>query len=283
MQEEAIKQFGIAGRVWEAAYAINTYIENSSEWEFDPTFLKVDSVPKPWTFVELGSGTGITSLAIMDALLSKSKDPDLQHHVFVTDLPEVCPLLEKTVQDFRKSNELASKSSDKLFVQPLTWGQAADVDKLYQILEQDNRTLSHIVCSDLVYFPFLLAPLLRTLILLTSHPSSSPSITISYKIRSLSKETPFWNAFGLWFDYTPVLARHGDNEQWSRFGSDWADGIYVFVAYRRPESLQWSLPADDEALLGGVTANGTDMRKTDEAFETLLLMEVGDGADINGL
>ncbi|THU75270.1 hypothetical protein K435DRAFT_881209, partial [Dendrothele bispora CBS 962.96] len=49
-----------------------------------------------------------------------------------------------------------------------------------------------------------------------SNPNSNPypyyqdqdlQIIISYKIRSLSKETPFWSAFGLWFSFEPVLVR----------------------------------------------------------------------------
>ena len=53
----------------------------------------------------------------------------------------------------------------------------------------------------------------------------------------------------------------------SRDGQD-----FVFVATRREESLAWIVPDDDQHLLDGVGAWGTDSRKGDDTFETLLLM-----------
>lgn len=161
-----------------------------------------------------------------------------------------------------------------------------------------------------VYFPELLAPLLRTLLHLTSPPlapssaSDTPTIIISYKIRSLSKETPFWSAFGLWFSFEPVLTRpigrvyagnHNsasdlesedaatveggldDHDGWCRFGdSDDGDGdgdaMFVFIAKRRPKSFDWHIPDDDKSLLEGVGARGTENRKEDDSFEVMLLM-----------
>jgi len=187
-----------------------------------------------------------------------------------------------------------------------------------------------------VYFPELLAPLLRTLLHLTSPPfisppksspppspclptTNPPKIVISYKIRSLLKETPFWSAFGLWFSFVPVLRRRKrirtisnhrsegshpqiqDNatlessienvanfneseteereREWERFGSsDQDESIFIFVGYRRPESLVWNIPRSNEDLLGGVIGdpeeNGIYKRKMDETFESLLLMEM---------
>lgn len=105
---------------------------------------------------------------------------------------------------------------------------------------------------------------------------------ISYKVRSLPKETPFWSAFGLWFKFVPVLARSrrfGDSssvtpeESYTRFSpGDPADEMFVFVATRRPESLAWLIPEDDTSLLGGVGACGSASRKWDDQFEQLLLM-----------
>lgn len=135
-----------------------------------------------------------------------------------------------------------------------------------------------------VYFPELFAPLLRTLLQLSSSPfcflPSTPDISehelviiISYKIRSLSKETAFWSAFGLWFKFEPVLVRDpSDDGSWRRFGPSLEDDSFIFVAYRRPESLIWNVPEDDRDLLSGVGAQGTSSRKSDDTFETLLLM-----------
>jgi len=135
-----------------------------------------------------------------------------------------------------------------------------------------------------VYFPELLAPLLRSLLHLTApsatwQAASSPQVVLSYKIRSLSKETPFWSAFGLWFTFVPVLAR-GRSEKdgrWERFdaGGGGGDGeVFLFVARRRAESFSWMVPEDDGGLLEGVGARGTQERKGDDGFEVLLLMNV---------
>jgi len=126
-----------------------------------------------------------------------------------------------------------------------------------------------------IYFPELLAPLLRSLLHLTSllPRETTPSIIISYKIRSLEKESSFWSAFGLWFKFRPVLIRDrsGDNE-WRRFGYDFDDTTFLFVAHRRAESFDWEIPALDDELLGGVGAHGKNSRKGDDAFENLLMM-----------
>ena len=107
---------------------------------------------------------------------------------------------------------------------------------------------------------------------------------MSYKIRSLPKETPFWSAFGLWFLFEPVIARrinaNHSTSEWQRFGSDMGDDedqAFIFVAYRRPESLNWTIPTGDSDLLGGVGAWGTNERKSDETFETFLFMGLGEG------
>ena len=132
-----------------------------------------------------------------------------------------------------------------------------------------------------MYFPELAPPLLRTLLHLTtavpSLPVASPQVVLAYKIRSLSKETPFWSAFGLWFTFTPVLVRarsKDDDSRWERFDSGGDGEIFLFVARRRAESFSWTVPEDDVPLLEGVGAWGTDERKGDDQFEVLLLMRV---------
>jgi len=137
-----------------------------------------------------------------------------------------------------------------------------------------------------VYFPELLAPLLRSLIHLTSSQCDQPTVIISYKIRSLPKESPFWSAFGLWFDWAPVLyyektadsspdaADNSSVASWTRYHS--ASSTYLFVAQRKVASLSWKIPESDLDLLEGVGAEGDDSRKADEGFEVMLLMELID-------
>ncbi len=128
--------------------------------------------------------------------------------------------------------------------------------------------------SQQVYFPNLFAPLLRSLIHLTSLSSSeTPKIVISHKIRSLHKEMPFWSAFGLWFEFSPVLARRRQGS-WCRFSPSGCDDVvFIFIARRRPESFQWEIPTNDSDLLAGWQ---TGTRKGDDTFESLLLMAMDD-------
>ncbi|KAG2348034.1 hypothetical protein BDR05DRAFT_957686 [Suillus weaverae] len=284
-QREGIETYGIAGRVWEAAYLMINYIDHPSTWQFDPPL--IDKHLHKRVFLELGSGTGIVAAKIAQAAALSGRDL-----VIATDLPEVCSLLEKNLSITPKGN---SANTQVTSVRPLSWGSydhAINITRELKLVDDpsghEHGCITHIICSDLVYFSELLAPLLRTLLHLTSPPSVSifetqPRIIISYKIRSLSKETPFWSAFGLWFSFEPVIARkieaNNSLSGWQRFGSDiGGDGdlAFIFVARRRPESLNWMIPSEDIDLLGGVGARGTCDKKSDETFETLLLMGLGE-------
>ncbi|KAG2145377.1 putative methyltransferase-domain-containing protein [Suillus bovinus] len=286
-QQEGIETYGIAGRVWEAAYLMNSYIDHPSTWEFDPLMIDKHLSGQKRVFLELGSGTGIVAAKIAQAAALSGRDL-----VIATDLPEVCPLLEKNLFVTPKGD---SANTQVTLVRPLSWGDydhAVNIVRELKLVDDpsghEHGCITHIICSDLVYFPELLAPLLRTLLHLTSPPSistfeSQPRVIISYKIRSISKETPFWSAFGLWFSFEPVIARKIDANnslsEWQRFGSDiGGDGdlAFIFVARRRPESLNWIIPSGNIDLLGGVGAGGTCDKKSDETFETLLLMGLGE-------
>jgi len=176
-------------------------------------------------------------------------------------------------------------------VRPLSWGNLQHALGIAEELSnlQDTPYLTHILCSDLVYFPELLAPLLRSLIQLSSPPfvatPSGVDVIISYKVRSLAKETPFWSAFGLWFEFAPILAKKtnpgvGQESPWQRFGVSLEDPTFVFVARRRKESFEWQVPPSDEDLLQGAMAQGTRSPKGDDTFETLLLMSLDDSDEL---
>jgi hypothetical protein len=115
------------------------------------------------TLLELGAGTGIVSCRIAEALGTG------QDTLIATDLPEVyiiiyhqipgltfmttqvCPLLENNVRRFLQEAD----HSDTVVVRPLAWG-----DEEHSMLIASEllstaginspRTLSHIICSDLV-------------------------------------------------------------------------------------------------------------------------------------
>ncbi|KAF6757159.1 putative methyltransferase-domain-containing protein [Ephemerocybe angulata] len=272
-QQDAIHAYGIAGRVWEASYPMITYLNPPPSWLFDPPMLLKEKDRKPYSILELGSGTGIAASCMAEILREK----DL---LIVTDLPEarVCPLLEKNLSR-HKSQPCC------LAVRPLAWGSAEHAQKIKN--EFRSLSLTHIVCSDLVYFPELLAPLLRSLIHLTSRNFSRPdeetTVVISYMIRSLTKEAPFWSTLGLWFKFYPVSYLSprekplGDREEeWHRFGSGLDDQVFVFIAHRRPESHKWTVPDSDVDLLLGTGANGKPYPQSDDTFESLLLLSMED-------
>jgi len=234
------------------------YLRGSDEADFDPPFEAL-SENAPMTALELGAGTGIVGLTLAELLVGSGRTGD---RVVLTDLPQVCVLLQENLHLHRPQLRTETVS-----VEPLAWGDARHAQLITQKL--NGRRLSHIICSDLVYFPELLGPLLRTLLHLTTTPDP-PLVVMSYKIRSLPKETPFWSAFGLWFAYTPALECSKSGTEWKRFGSD-ADS-FVFCATRRPESQAWVMPEDNAALLGGEGARGTAKRKGDDTFEIMLFM-----------
>jgi Lysine methyltransferase len=281
-----------------------------NDWDFDPPFL--DNLQSMNTILELGAGTGMVTSGIVETVATCE-----QNIVISTDLPEVCPLLEANL---RETLNRTRPRCCTVRVRPLTWGNAhhaIEIGKEFGLAmsavdSYEPRYLTHIVCSDLVctcmptliylltlghdlakvYFPELLAPLLRTLIQLSSPPfiptpesrtsEHGLKIVMSYKIRSLAKEAAFFSAFGLWFAFEPVIARPNPKKgealqsPWSRFGTSLDGQDFIFVARRRPESMTWGLPDDDQKLLDGVGAWGTDSRKSDDTFEMLLLMGLDD-------
>ncbi|KAG6370841.1 hypothetical protein JVT61DRAFT_11053 [Boletus reticuloceps] len=210
-------------------------VKNATVCDFDPPF--VDDPHEPLDGIELGSGTGVVAVSVRrvrDCHRSPGRLFPLAVQPRTTHLDQ----------------------SDVVFVGPLAWGNldqpsSASSARVHGHPEALTRVAHHALHAQ-VYFPELLGPLLRTLVHLTSlprAPSSGPPIKIiSYKIRSLSKETPFRSAFGQWFSFQPVLARRrvrpieGKNapvegepntpEPWRQFvAHEGTDRTFVFVAH----------------------------------------------------
>lgn len=86
-------------------------------------------------------GTGIVGLFVAGLL-----DPgDL---VILTDLPEVLPLLEENTRIAQ--SQLATSSCAETWIRSLSWGDQSAVQKIEEELLESSRSLSHIICSDLV-------------------------------------------------------------------------------------------------------------------------------------
>jgi precorrin-6B methylase 2 len=101
------------------------YVRNPDAYEFDPPF---DIGPEA-ALVELGAGTGAAGLTLAAA------HPHAR--VVLTDLPEVCPLLQSNAREY-----------SGVMVRPLAWGRAAQAHALRD--ELGLIPVSHIICSDLV-------------------------------------------------------------------------------------------------------------------------------------
>jgi hypothetical protein len=119
---------------------MDLYVRNPLGWEFDPPFCAA-SRTMPWTVLELGSGTGVVGYRIANEWAQRGRDI-----VIVTDLPEVCPLLETNVNGQIKRN--TDPEDGVILVRPLAWGNSEHALRIAS--ELHPRTLTHIVCSDLV-------------------------------------------------------------------------------------------------------------------------------------
>ncbi|GAC94085.1 hypothetical protein PHSY_001654 [Pseudozyma hubeiensis SY62] len=293
---EDIESFGIAGRIWEAAYLLARYLRpdghRSDQIQFDPPCSLFDtSSSNPLTIVELGSGAGYGSLHLARQLLQFAQGVDgpkpPQAKLVLTDLENVVPLMQRNVA--RAGYQQATDFLD-VRVRSLAWGDeshATDLVASFGSAKASQNPISHILCSDLVYFPELLPPLLRSIIMLSScgsqvdcnsaSPAFGPELIISYKIRSLTKEQPFWSALDSWFDFRAVDCRSTrgpdhkmqseeqiapDNEasHWHRFGSQGEDygasadsdqELFVFVGHRRKDTIGCLAPESDTDLMQG--------------------------------
>ncbi len=88
--------YGIAGRIWESAFLVESYVHAPSTWTWDPPRTIVGA-PQARTILELGSGVGTAGLTTAMAL-----DTRQTHDLIVTDLPDVCPLLARNTRDFHR-------------------------------------------------------------------------------------------------------------------------------------------------------------------------------------
>ena len=114
-----IAQYGIAGRIWESAFLVESYVHAPSTWTWDPPRTIVGA-PQARTILELGSGVGTAGLTTAMAL-----DTRQTHDLIVTDLPDVCALLDRNTRDFPHEGV-------RVHVRPLAWG---DKDAAQRILQ----------------------------------------------------------------------------------------------------------------------------------------------------
>lgn len=214
----------------------------------------------------------------------------------MTDLGSVCPLLSRNLSEARTRwmGTIHPSALPTVRVEPLPWGDAdalrnLSLNRAPRPDDDDDPDAVTILASDLVYFPFLYPPLLRTLLGLTTprRPGSpSPKVLFAYKVRSLVREQPFWSAFGRhlltshetllttdfagrWFHLESVASRVTTAPKptsWTRFGE--ADDIHIFLCTRKASTYDQPIPTDDEHLMRGAPGDATS---ADSQFELMLL------------
>jgi hypothetical protein len=129
-QQAAIKQYGIAGRIWEASHALIEYFTAQST-TFNPPCSIFEKGRN--TIVELGSGQSVASLHLAAQL---RKDDTL----VLTDLPNVVPLMQQSIDTW---SETRTEGTMLPVAEPLGWG--TDIEHL-----EKYGQLSHVICCDLV-------------------------------------------------------------------------------------------------------------------------------------
>ena len=139
--------------------------------------------------LELGAGNGYLGRLLVDWL------PGGSSHI-LTDLEEVVPLLQSVFSPHDREQEVRNV---KVQVQPLAWGDDEQAREMLRSTSSSTAAeggsietgsgITHILCSDLVYFPHLLEPLLRTLLVLTDTPESCSTIQIIFSCAPSPKLT----------------------------------------------------------------------------------------------
>lgn len=148
---ESVGLLGIGGKIWDSTFVLIRYLYQN----------RVELVSGK-RILELGAGTGITSLAL------SRLQPAM---VVCTDLEEVVPLIKVNVElNAAWSPSLRSVLRNDYFVQPLSWGGELLPPA---VGGADVRSCEVIIASDVVYYPEGYEPLLTTLESLLCLPSDA--------------------------------------------------------------------------------------------------------------
>lgn len=166
-------------------------------WESAALMIKAFELlvlPHDISVIELGCGTGIAGLHFIQKFHPRE--------FIFTDLKEALHVIEKNLG----MTEIPVETT--VLVQEYSWG-----------ISKSQKTFDFIICSDLVYFPELFQPLIDSLLDLSDEKTI---IYLSYKKRSISKESLFFQMFGQYFDYEIEEIRGFDAQMY-----------YFFIAHRK--------------------------------------------------
>ncbi|KAI7860295.1 putative methyltransferase-domain-containing protein [Circinella umbellata] len=244
--KQNVKEFGLAGKIWQAAYILQSYFSSDTQTEpkpsIPPEYFRNNStsysIPtKPYRILELGAGTGYVGIWLAKMLRKPCE-------VIITDLEQILPLIQDNVNAHYEP--VVEDDSATVRVERLHWGNSKDTANILR-----DGPIDLIVISDCVYFPELFNILTATLVEICTSPETK--IVIGYKCRSLEKESGFWqDYFGRYFEYEPVRKlepeEQVDNDEKEEgeikvkqvvpgglLGEE--EQVYVFIGNRRPQGL----------------------------------------------
>ncbi|KAJ3216322.1 hypothetical protein HDU67_009673 [Dinochytrium kinnereticum] len=199
-------------------------------WRFKRSPPSPTNSSRRFRFLELGSGTGITSLLLARTLLEYSAAGSFE--IIATDLEIAVDLIRKNIS----TNSL----SDHVSGRPLAWGVDIHSDMIL-----DDGPLDMVFASDVVYYPEFFEPLIKTLDYLTTSPKQpdQPEIVICCKIREMAKELAFYGKLGKYFHIIPI-------DDWEKYWETFKDaGFLLLRLERRDKILECDSSADFECLL----------------------------------
>ncbi|KAJ3285999.1 hypothetical protein HDU79_006900 [Rhizoclosmatium sp. JEL0117] len=253
----------IAGKAWPAANVLSEYLL----WRFTH-----QPPPTPFRMLELGAGTGATSLFAGKAV------PPLTE-IFVSDLDVAVPLIAHNIQlNYPDSANILTPLA-------LDWTQHAQTAAWLASLpprhnnNNNKPPIDFVFASDVVYFPELFDPLIQTLVVIASAPPSpslllsttspfvaptpattplqptpetihesytQPEILLVCRIRQLEKELPFYTKLGKYFHLQPLADEEWDN---GRFWSTYRGEYVMFRCVLRSQPLDSEGSDDFETML----------------------------------
>ncbi|KAJ3031875.1 UNVERIFIED_CONTAM: hypothetical protein HDU68_011634 [Siphonaria sp. JEL0065] len=267
----------IAKRAWPAANVLSEYFI----WRFNNLPLPHSPcTKKPFRMLELGAGTGLTSLFVGKALLTHIQQPTQQPiEIHVSDLDVAVPLIAQNIAHNFTSDQLARVSLKAL---DLNWGayetttpswirsldssDDGDVDGKEGVQKEDVPPIDLIYASDVVYFPHLFDLLVQTLVTCARNglperlseeeggnvkgrnetKRKQPEIILTCRIRQLEKEEAFYTKLGKYFHLCPL-----DDNEWDqgRFWRMYRGEYVMFRCVLRDRVLDSDGSEDFQAML----------------------------------
>ncbi|KAF9428889.1 Methyltransferase-like protein 21D [Podila epigama] len=215
---------GVGSTIWDAAIVLSKYIEKSK------LFASPTQDQRPFTVLELGSGTGIVGLAIARLMASKN----IQGKVVLTDKESVVPLLQKNADsNVSKGVNVLAQVVDWEVVSGIKTTSEGDdgTESSGQLLTNltpfVNLEWDLVILSDCIWVPSLYPPLIGTLEKLITLPKTQ--LLIAFEKRNFSEEMNFFASLGKSFKFRDIKPEEQD-DVWQ------SEDIYLFSCHRRVES-----------------------------------------------